>query len=121
MITQTQSKPYLLYLIILLLSVIIIGGWFKWNNSDIRELEKQLIKSEKRVDSLSMVNSGLNSEITLISAQIRGINNQLNRNKNELNNLKEEHRLKQQEINLYNYYELVRFYENRYNQKLPQE
>jgi peptidoglycan hydrolase CwlO-like protein len=113
--TTKQQKPYLLYLIIILLSVIIISGWFKWDNRGTKELEKQLIISEKRVDSLNMVNKGLSSEISVISAQINKLNTQLYQNKNEIDNLKQEYRLKQEEIDLYDYNNLIEFFNTRYN------
>lgn len=121
MTTQTQSKPYLLYIIIFLLSVIIIGGWFKQNSRDTKELEKQLIKSEKRVDSLNTANIKLSKEITVIFAQIRGLNIKLQNNQTELNNLKKEYQQKENEIDLYNYNQLIKLFEDRYNIKLPQE
>jgi len=112
-----NKSNFILYLIIIILSVIIIRGY---NKEDIntKSIENQLISNQAKIDSLNDINSNLNNEIQLIRVDLRYINTQLQTNKNELNNLKEENKIKQQQIDNYDYYQLMDFINIRYSDNI---
>lgn len=114
------SKPIFLYLVIFLLLVIIIGGWFRYKPTDISELESKIKKSELKIDSLSLINSGLNSKIIDLKQDIQFLNDKLDDNLKELDNNQKEFNEKDKNIDTYSYDQLYndvtrrysRYYEN---------
>ena len=112
-----NKSNFILYLIIIILSVIIIRGCNK-EDINIKSIENQLISNQAKIDSLNDINSNLNNEIQLIRVDLRYINTQLQTNKNELNNLKEDNKIKQQQIDNYDYYQLMDFINTRYSNNI---
>lgn len=110
------SKITVLYFIIFLLIIIIVGGWFKYQSTDTSLLEDRIKKSELKIDSLSNINSGLNSEVIYLKKDIQFLNIKLNNNSRELNNLKKDIDEKIKNVDTYSYDQLLLFFSNRYNE-----
>jgi peptidoglycan hydrolase CwlO-like protein len=101
------------YIIIFTLLIIIVGGWFK-HDSQYKDFEDQIKKSDIKLDSLSKKNQELDTKTYYLEQYINGIDNKVNNNNKELNNLKKEFNEKDKDIDTYSYDELYRSITNRY-------
>lgn len=101
-------------MIIFLLLVIIVGGWFKYQSTDTSLFEDRLKKSELKIDSLSNENSGLKLQVIDLNKDIYILNNKLNTNSKELNNLKKDFNEKDKNIDTYSYDTLYNAVSRRY-------
>jgi peptidoglycan hydrolase CwlO-like protein len=110
------SSTKILYLIIFLLLVIIVGGWFKYQSTDTSLFEDRLKKSELKIDSLSNENSGLKLQVIDLNKDIHILNGKLNTNSKEINNLKKDIDEKIKNVDTYSYDQLLLFFSNRYNE-----
>jgi len=110
------SSTKILYLIIFLLLVIIIGGWFKYQSTENSLFEDRLKKSELKKDSLSNENSSLKSQVIDLNKDIHILNGKLNTNSKEINNLKKDIDEKIKNVDTYSYDQLLLFFSNRYNE-----
>lgn len=113
------SKPIIvLYIIIFTLLIIIVGGWFK-NNSNYTELENKIKQSDKKIDSLSILNKDLDKKVYYYEQHIFEIDNKLNNNNKKLNELKKDINEKVNDVDTYSYdrlYDEITGRYARYNQ-----
>jgi predicted negative regulator of RcsB-dependent stress response len=115
-----SKKDIVLYVVIFLLSIIIIGGWFNYKPFDSTQIENQLKISEKKQDSLNNISLIRKQEIVVLKQDIQLLNGKLDTNSKELKNLKQELNEQENIIDTYSYDELYMSITGRYSEGYDQ-